>query len=205
MAVKPKRLPTLERLMKGRRSIRKYLRKRISKAMLTRVLKAAYYAPSGADRSGYQLVVVGDPKIKSEIRESCEAADATWHSNATPWLKKWLKMKGITHIKPFLDDAPYLICVFGDNTTPYWLGSTWLGVAYMLLAAEREGLATLTYTPGKSRFLQKLLNVKSHMMPIVILPIGFADERIPAKRIKRGTIVYFDRVSKKQGMDLGAS
>lgn len=172
--------------------------------MLKRVLKAAYYAPSGADRSGYQLVVVGDAGVKAQIRKSCEAADANWHSNATPWLKKWLKMKGITPIKPFLDDAPYLICVFGDNTSPYWLGSTWLGVAYMLLAAEREGLATLTYTPGKSRFLQKLLQVKSHMIPIVILPIGFADERIPAKAVKPGTMVYFDRVSRKTGVDLGA-
>jgi iodotyrosine deiodinase len=203
MINKSKQVPTLDRLMKGRRSIRKYLRKRISKAMLTRVLKAAYYAPSGADRSGYHLVVVGDVDLKAKIRKSCEAADAAWHDNATPWLKKWLKMKGITPIKPFLEDAPYLICVFGDNTSPYWLGSTWLGVAYMLLAAEREGLATLTYTPGKSRFLQKLLNVKSHMIPIVILPIGFPDEQIPAKKIKPGTIVYFDRMTKKNGVDLG--
>jgi nitroreductase len=183
--------------MQRRRSIRKYKTKKVPKAALLRVLKAGFYAPSGADRSGYEFVVVQDPELKSRIRGSCEAADAEWHRTAAPWLRAWLKKKGITPEKPFLEDAPYLICVFGDNKAPYWLGSTWLGVAYMLLAAEKEGLATLTYTPGKSRFLQKLLGVKSNHVPITILPLGYADEELPAKRIKPGTRVYMDRMDRK--------
>jgi len=189
-------------LMKRRRSIRKYQSRRIPKPALLRVLRAAHYAPSGADRSGFQFVVVQDIELKAKIRSSCEAADAEWHRQAAPWLKAWLKRKGITPQKPFLEGAPYLICVFGDNTVPYWLGSTWLGVAYLLLAAEREGLATLTYTPGKSRFLQKLFNVKPNMIPITILPIGYADEKLPAKTIKRGTKFYFDTVSPRNAVRL---
>jgi len=194
--------PALVTLMKRRRSIRKYQSRRVPKAALMRVLRAAHYAPSGADRSGFQFVVVQNAELKAKIRKSCEAADAEWHRRAAPWLKKWLKNKGITPQKPFLDDAPYLICVFGDNTSPYWLGSTWLAVAYLLLAAEREGLATLTYTPGKSRFLQKLLNLKSNLVPITILPIGYPDEKLPAKKIKRGTKFYFDTVSPRNAVKL---
>lgn len=193
----------LPRLMARRRSIRKYQTRAVPKAALVRVLKAAYFAPSGADRSGYELVVVSDPELKRQIRAQCEAADAEWHRNAAPWLKAWLKKKGITPEKPFLEDAPHLICVFGDNKAPYWLGSTWLAVAYMLLVAEREGLATLTYTPGKSKFLQKLINLKPNFVPVTILPLGFAAEHIPPKRVKSGTRVYFDRVGGRKVVKLG--
>jgi len=192
----------LPRLMARRRSMRKFKARSFSKLVLKRVLKAAYYAPSGADRSGYEMVVVTDPEIKRKIRAQCEAADAEWHCNAPAKIRRWLKMKGITPVKPFLENAPYLICVFGDNSAPYWLGSTWLAVAYLLLAAEREGLATLTYTPGKVRFLQKLLGVKPNLIPLVVLPIGYADERLPMKKIKPGTQVYFNRVGSKERLDL---
>jgi len=189
--------------MAKRRSTRKYKTRAVPKASLKRILQAAYFAPSGADRSGYELVVVSDPQLKRQIRAQCEVADAEWHRNAAPWLKAWLKKKGITPEKPFLEDAPHLVCVFGDNKAPYWLGSTWLAVAYMLLAAEREGLATLTYTPGKSKFLQKLLNLKSNFVPVTILPLGYAAERIPAKRVKPGTKVYLDRVAPRNALKLG--
>lgn len=191
------------RLMSRRRSIRKFKTDRVSRAVLRRVLKAAYLAPSGADRSGYTMVVVDDPELKRRIRAECEAADAAWHRNAPVKIQRWLKKKGITPVKPFLEDVPYLICVFGDNTAPYWLGSTWLAVGYMLLAAQREGLATLTYTPGKSRFLQRLLGLESNLIPLVILPIGYADERLPAKKVKPGTRVYFNRVGAKDRLELG--
>jgi len=203
MATRSKEEPSLAHLMATRRSIRKYQTRPVPKARLARILKAAYFAPSGADRSGYELVIVSDPELRRQIRARCEIADAEWHRNAAPWLKAWLKKKGITPEKPFLEDAPYLICVFGDNKAPYWLGSTWLAVAYMLLAAEREGLATLTYTPGKSKFLQKLLNVKSNLVPVTILPLGYAAERLPAKRIKPGTRVYLDRVDARRALKLG--
>lgn len=199
------RTPELAVLMKRRRSIRRFRRKAVPRAALLRVLKAGFYSPSGADRAGYEFVVVQDPALKAKIRASCEAADVEWHRNAAPWLKAWLKKKGITPQKPFLEDAPSLICVFGDNRAPYWLGSTWLAVAYMLLAAEREGLATLTYTPGKSRFLQKLLKVKSNMIPITILPIGYADEKIPPKRIRPGTRVYIDQATPGRAVRLDST
>jgi nitroreductase len=76
-------------------------------------------------------------------------------------------------------------------------------VAYMLLAAEREGLATLTYTPGKSKFLQKLLNLESNFVPVTILPLGYAAERLPKKRVKPGTRVFIDRVDARRALKLG--
>lgn len=198
-----KQEPRLVRLMSKRRSIRAFKSKPFSRHVLKRVLKAAFYAPSGADRSGYEMIVVDDPEVKRQIRAQCEVADTQWHRNAPVKIQRWLKKKGITPEKPFLEDAPYLICVFGDNTAPYWLGSTWLAVAYLLLAAEREGLATLTYTPGKVRFLQKLLGVKPNLVPLVVLPIGYADEKQPMKKIKPDTRVYFNRAGSKDRLDLG--
>ncbi|MEA2053993.1 MAG: nitroreductase family protein, partial [Candidatus Thermoplasmatota archaeon] len=46
--------------------------------------------------------------------------------------------------KEFLTDAPLLIIVAGETDKPYWLESAWIFIAYIILAAESEGLATLT-------------------------------------------------------------
>lgn len=203
MAIAKKRETPLPKLMSQRRSIRKFRSDPVPRAVLKRVLTAPFLAPSGADRSGYTFVVVDDPGLKRRIRAVCEMADAEWHRNAPLKLQRWLKRKGIKPIKPFLEDAPHLICVFGDNTAPYWVGSTWLAVAYLILAAQREGLATLTYTPGKTRFLQRMLNVRRNLVPLAIIPLGYAAERIPAKKVKTGTKVYFNRVGSRDKLQWG--
>ncbi len=59
---------------------------------------------------------------------------------------------------------------------PYWLESTWISIAYIILATEEEGLATLTYTPGQMKFLIPLLDLPEVYEPVVILPIGYPDE-----------------------------
>ncbi|MCD6488840.1 MAG: hypothetical protein J7K21_06430 [Desulfurococcales archaeon] len=49
--------------------------------------------------------------------------------------------------------------VFRKTKEPYWVQSVWLAIGYLLLALEEKGLASLTYTPPKVKWANKLLNV----------------------------------------------
>lgn len=164
-------------LMRDRRSIRAYKTEPVPAEKVTKILEAGRLAPSGANRQPWAYIVVDDVVLKREIRKKSEEADSVFHTEAPSWLKKWLKEEGITANKPFLTDAPFLVIVAGNTEAPYWLESTWISVAYMILAAEEGGLGTLTYTPGNTDFLNKLLNLPTEYKAVAILPIGFPKEK----------------------------
>lgn len=166
----------IQDLMKRRRSIRRFKRDTFAPEKLCSILNAGLLAPSGANQNPYVFVIIDDEQLKKEIRNECELADKGFHDESPSWLKEWFSKKQITSEKQFLTDAPYLVVIAGNTTMPYWLESTWISVAYILLSTEAEGLSTLTYTPGQMSFLNSLLGLPEVYEPVVILPIGYPDE-----------------------------
>jgi nitroreductase len=79
-----------------------------------------------------------------------------------------------------LENAPYLICIFGNPNQPYHKESLWLAAGWMLLASEEMGLSTLTYTPEDMSFLKRLLEVNDPYTPELIIPIGYAQTSEPS-------------------------
>jgi len=183
----------LYNLMKNRRSTRDFSTKDISKATLKKILKSGFLSPSGIDQKPFIYIVVDDNKIKSEIRRLCEKSDKKYFEKSNNFFKEWIKNKKITFKKDLLEDAPYLIVVAGDTTKPYWLESTWISISYILLAAENEGLATLTYTPGEFDFLYNLLDIPSDFKPVVIIPVGYAKNKIIKKADNSNAKIHYNR------------
>jgi len=164
-------------LMKRRRSIRKYRKDSVPLEKIYRVLEAGRYAPSGANRQPWIYIVVTDSELKEEIRKEAEEVERNFHKQASDQLQKWFKKQKITPEKSFLTEAPALIVVAGLTKAPYWLQSTWISIAYIVLSAANEDLGTLTYTPSPMTFLNKLLNLPEDYHPVAILPIGYPAER----------------------------
>lgn len=169
-------MEVIQDIMKRRRSIRRFKRDKFAIENLYSIVNAGLLAPSGANQNPYIFVLIDDAQLKKEIRKECELADKGFHEESPTWLKEWFAKKYITPEKQFLTDAPFLIVIAGNTTMPYWLESTWISIAYILLAAEEKGLGTLTYTPGKLDFLIPLLLLPEVYEPVVILPIGYQDE-----------------------------
>ena len=167
----------LYELMRNRRSIREFLNKKVSEEKLRLILKAGQLAPSGADQKPYVSIVVDDLVLKKKIKRLSESVDKKYYSTAPEWFKKWMKKKNISLEKNFLVDAPYLVVVVGETDKPYWLESTWISIAYMILAAENEGLSTLTYTPAETDFLNDLLHLPNTFKPVVVIPVGYAKNK----------------------------
>lgn len=163
-------------VMRSRRSVRRYKANPVSMERIVKVLEAGSYAPSGANQQPWIYIVVDDDGVKEEIRRKAEEADRAFHREAPDWLRGWLREQGITTTKSFLTDAPFLIVVAAYTKAPYWLESTWISIAYIILVAEDMGLASLTYTPGDTAFLNGLLRLPQDHRAVAILPVGYPDE-----------------------------
>ena len=159
-----------------RLSTREYLDDAVDPHAVQRILDAAYAAPSGANASPWHYVVVDDMDVRRKIREMSEAVDSGWNQNMPSWFRRWLDSQQISAEKKFLEQAPCLIVVFSDNRLPYSVESTWMSIAFAVLAATAERLATLTYTPGDPSFLSHLLGTPEHLVPQAILPLGHPAE-----------------------------
>jgi nitroreductase len=162
----------LLQLMKKRRSIRKYSKDPIPLEKIYQILEAGRYAPSGANLQPWVYIIVIDNELKEKIRKEAEKIERNFHEKASDLLRRWLKEHKITPEKSFLTEAPVLVVVAGLTKAPYWLESTWISIAYILLSVESQKLGTLTYTPIETAFLNKLLNIPENYHQVAILPIG---------------------------------
>jgi nitroreductase len=191
----------IQEVMKRRRSIRKFKKTKFATEKLCSVLKTGLLAPSGADQSPYTMIIIDNEQLKRQIRTKCESADKEFHEESPAWLKEWFAKKNITTEKKFLTDAPFLVVLAGNTTMPYWLESTWISIAYIILAIEEEGFATLTYTPGQMEFLLPLLDLPKVYEPVVILPIGYPDE-FPTKvdNADKESKIFFNKFGAKENL-----
>jgi nitroreductase/mannose-6-phosphate isomerase-like protein (cupin superfamily) len=170
----------IKELTSKRHSTREFLDKPLSKKVLYNILKIGMHAPSGANRQPWKFIVVGDPEIKRKIREGAERVERAYYRNLNNGnLIKELQNLGLTWRKPFLENAPFLICIFGDHKQPYYKESLWLATGWMLLAAAELGLGTLTYKPDDMLFLHKILGVSGDYTPELIMPIGYTAKSDP--------------------------
>jgi len=105
----------------------------------------------------------------------------------------------ITPEKRFLTEAPFLIVVAALTTMPYWLESTWISIAYVILTAEEKGLSSLTYTPGETGFLNSLIDIPKDHSVVTILPLGFSNEKELSKPKRRDItqIVFKNRFGER--------
>ena len=167
-------------IMRRRRTTRKYRETPVDQELIQRVIQAGIYAPSGSNKSPYLVAVVQNPDLKQRIREEAEKVERRFYqekrrAKESEFLK-WVETKDIRVTKSFLTDAPVLLAVFENSEWEdrHSIESTWLTIAYMILAAENEGLSTVTYTPEPKHFLNEILDIPSIYRPQVILPLGYA-------------------------------
>jgi nitroreductase len=175
-----------------RRTVRHFSDRGVPREVIENCLRAAGTAPSGANMQPWHFVVVGDAKLKGQIRKAAEAEEEEFYNKRVPpeWLEA-LAPLGTNEQKPFLETAPYLVVIFtqvfgrasGGRRIKHYYAMESVGIATgMLIAAvHNAGLASLTHTPSPMGFLNKLLGRPSNERPFLILVVGYpaADARVP--------------------------
>lgn len=182
--------------MARRRTTRHFSDRPVPRAIIEDCLRAAGAAPSGANRQPWQFVVIEDPALKSRIREEAEAAEREFYATApAEWLEA-LRPLGTDAVKPYLENAPYLIAIFaerfgfdaeGERRSNYYVSeSVGIAAGILIAALHNAGLVTLTHTPSPMGFLNQILDRPENEKAMILLVTGYPDPaaEVPALRRK---------------------
>jgi len=181
-----------------RRSVRDFSDKKIPKEVIENIIKTAGSAPSGAHKQPWTFCVISDKKLKSEIRKLAEKEEyENYHGRMSESWKEDLKAMGTTHIKEFLEIAPYTIVVFkkvydldeDEIKNNYYVNeSVGIAVGFLITAIHQAGLVTLTHTPSPMKFLQKVLGRPRNEKAYLLLPVGYPSKDCKVPDLERKSL-----------------
>jgi nitroreductase len=142
-------------VIKSRKSIRKYTAKKVPDDVLDRILEAARWAPSWANRQCWRYIVVDDPALMPGI---VSGIAMTW-------------------------GAPMFIVACADpansghkNGMDYYLVDVAISMEHLVLAAAAEGLGTC-WMGGMfdEAAVKKTLSIPENMKVVAITPLGYPE------------------------------
>ena len=178
--------------VRQRRTVREFSDRPVPREVIEDCIRAAGTAPNGANLQPWHFVVVSDPAIKKKIRLAAEEEERAFYSGRAP--KEWLDALanlGTDEHKPFLETAPYLIAIFGQNygitesgkKFKHYYVSESVGIAtgILITAVHQAGLVSLTHTPSPMNFLNEILGRPPQERPFLLLVVGYPveDARVP--------------------------
>ena len=178
--------------IRRRHTVRDFSPRPVPRALIETCLTAAGLAPSGANHQPWHFSVIGNAAMKKRIRDAAEEEERAFYEGRAgeEWLKA-LEPLGTDPNKPFLETAPWLICIFGARRSRsadgvlrknyYVPESVSIAAGFLIAALHRSGLATLTHTPAPMGFLNEICGRPADEKPYILLVTGYpaADAQIP--------------------------
>ena len=187
-------------LIKTRRSIRKYLDKRVEKEKLDKIVEAGIYAPNPGGRQGTKIIMLDDPKLIEEIgivNANCEN-------------RNWEGMKVSSEQPSIIDDlsiksgfygctALGMVCVPREKRTfVNAIGSAFVCAENMVLEAYDLGVSSCIVGRAEATFdnpqMDELLfkwGLDDEYMPLVFVCLGYINGEYPKiKARKEGRTIY---------------
>ena len=148
------------KLLKERRSIRKYQKKEIPENVIEGIIDCARFAPSAMNIQPWEFIVITEEKMRKRIAD-------------------------ITDYGKFIADAPLCIAIFCKDTK-YYLEDGSAATTYILLAAKAYGLGSCWVAGDKKCYasdIRKLLGVPDGYKLVSLIALGYPAEIInPTKR-----------------------
>jgi iodotyrosine deiodinase len=181
-----------------RHTVREFSDRLVPRDIIETCLMAAGTAPNGANHQPWHFAVIGSPDVKRRIRLAAEAEERAFYAGLAggEWLQA-LKPLGTDPSKPFLETAPWLICIFGARSSKsadgvtrknyYVPESVSIAAGFLVLALHHAGLATLTHTPAPMGFLNEICGRPVNEKPYLLLVTGYPapGAAIPAHALEK--------------------
>jgi len=185
-------------MIRRRHTLREFSDRPVPRDVIETCLRAAGTAPNGANHQPWHFTVIGDPALKHRIRVEAEKEEAEFYAGRAgqEWLDA-LKPLGTDASKPFLEIAPWLICIFGARKSRsadgvlrknyYVPESVSIATGILITALHYAGLATLTHTPSPMGFLNDICGRPATEKPYILLVVGYPAENatIPAHALQK--------------------
>ena len=141
------------KILKERRSIRKYQKKEVPENIIEGIIDCARFAPSAINIQPWEFIVITDGEMRKKIAD-------------------------ITDYGKFIADAPLCIAVFCKDTK-YYLEDGSAATTYILLAAKAYGLGSCWVAGDKKNYasdIRKLLGVPDGYKLVSLISIGYPAE-----------------------------
>ena len=182
--------------MDKRRSVRTFSKESIPQEVIENIIKTASTAPSGAHKQPWTFCVVSNPDLKKKIREAAEVEERkSYEKRMSERWKDDLKPLATDAVKPFLEEAPYLIVLCkkvydfdkkGNKFNNYYVNeSVGIAAGILISAIHNAGLVTLTHTPSPMNFLTNLLERPQNERAFLLLPVGYPKDPTYVPELKR--------------------
>ncbi len=191
--------------IRARHTVREFSTRPVPRDIIETCIMAAGTAPNGANHQPWHFAVIGDPAIKKRIRAAAEEEERAFYEGraGADWLAA-LAPLGTDASKPFLEEAPWLIAIFGERRSRsadgvvrknyYVPESVSIAAGFLIVALHRAGLATLTHTPNPMSFLNAICGRDPHDKPYILMVVGYPKDgaTIPLAR-HREEAAFADR------------
>ena len=186
-------------LLDGRRTIREFSSRAVSREIIEKCVMAASTAPSGAHKQPWHFAVVSDSDKKSAIRAAAEQEEREFYGGKAPeeWIDA-LRPFGTDANKPFLETAPFLIGIFarnydlsadGSRSKNYYVSeSVGIATGMLITALHQAGLSTLTHTPSPMGFLNEVMERPANERALILLVVGYPAEDAQVPELTRKSL-----------------
>jgi len=149
------------KLLKERRSIRKYQEKEVPEDIIKGIIDCARFAPTAINIQPWEFIVITDREMRKKIAD-------------------------ITDYGKFIAEAPVCVVVFCKDTK-YYLEDGSAATTYILLAAKAYGLGSCWVAGDKKYYaedIRKLLGVPEGYKLVSLISIGYpAENPVKGKRL----------------------
>ncbi|MBQ3009512.1 MAG: nitroreductase family protein [Oscillospiraceae bacterium] len=145
------------KVIRERKSIRKYKDTPVEQEKLMNVLEAARLAPSARNLQDWKFIAVTDPEKRPALQEACGGQRQ-------------------------VAQAPVTLVVCANNDSNMSCGQSKTSVdcsiamSFMLLQAEEEGLGMCWLGHFYEDKIKELLNIPEDYIVVAVSPLGYADE-----------------------------
>ena len=150
-------------LIRAKRSIRQYKKKKIPKEIMAKVINSMRYAPTGANIRQMKCLIISD---EEKIKTLSESVQKELESTLPAVYTERFKEKRALGIDPIFYKAPHVIILYSGSTMDYanaliamtygmfcaetlGLGTCWIGLAFGVLSTNKEIRKNIAGIPRK--------------------------------------------------------
>ena len=167
----------LQKLIRQRRSIRRFLSTPVEKEKLQACLEAARIAPSAHNAQSWRFLIIDDPEVKTKFAETA--------------------FSGIYKMTQFAAQAPVLVLVLAElDLLANRIGRRVQGVSFYLLdlgiagehfvlQAEELGLSTCWIGWFNMRRARRFFKIPRKFKVVALFALGYAASRPPRDGVRK--------------------
>lgn len=167
-----------------RRSIRKFADLPIPMERIGPVLEAGRAAPSAGNLQTWKFIVITEPNQRRQIADAC-------------FQQSWIaKAPVIIVVVAEVDKCEQYYGPRGEKI--YSVQNTAAAVMNMLLAIHAQGLASCWVGAFDDGMISRICGLPGTVSPHAVLPIGFADEKVPTPpRYNLEILTFFSQYNRR--------